>query len=100
MSMTKQMDTYTCLCTHIYVHMYIRDLQYTSIQQYIDTLIEYRIVILCSMNIEIFKCLMVLHEWCMSCVVDITFCVFKVGDKHSILVRKVTDYLYSRLIVY
>ena len=33
-------------------------------------------------------------EWCMSYVVNITFCVFKVGGKHSILVRKVTDYLY------
>ena len=32
-------------------------------------------------------------EWYMPCVVDITFCVFKVGDKHSMLVRKVTDYL-------
>ena len=31
-------------------------------------------------------------EWYMSCIVNITFCVFKVGDKHSILVRKVTDY--------
>ena len=30
-----------------------RDLQYISIRQYIDTLIEYHIVILCSMNIEI-----------------------------------------------
>ena len=30
-----------------------RDLQYILIQQYIDTLIEYCIVILCSMNIEI-----------------------------------------------
>ena len=32
-------------------------------------------------------------EWCMSYVVNITFCVFKVGGKYSILVRKVTDYL-------
>ena len=30
----------------------------------------------------------------MSYVVNITFWVFKVGGKHSILVRKVTDYLY------
>ena len=30
-----------------------RDLQYMSISQYIDTLVEYRIVIRCSMNIEI-----------------------------------------------
>ena len=43
----------------------IRDLQYISIRQYIDTLIEYRIVILCSMNIEIFKCLMVLSGACL-----------------------------------
>ena len=33
-------------------------------------------------------------ECCMSCVVYIIFCVFIVGDKHTILVRKVTDYLY------
>ena len=33
-----------------------RDLQYISIWQYIDILIEYRIVILCSTNIEISKC--------------------------------------------
>ena len=31
-------------------------------------------------------------EWCVSCVVDITFYVFNVGDKH---VRKVTDYLFD-----
>ena len=42
-----------------------RDLQYISIQQYIDTLIEYCIVILCSMNIEI----SVSTEWCMPYVV-------------------------------
>ena len=33
-------------------------------------------------------------EWCMSYVVNITFLCVKVGGKHSILVRKVTDYLY------
>ena len=32
-----------------------RDLQYILIWQYINTVIEYRIVILCSMNIEISK---------------------------------------------
>ena len=38
-----------------------RDLQYISIWQYINTLIDYRIVILCSIiNIEISKCLIVL----------------------------------------
>ena len=31
----------------------VRDLQYISISQYIDTLVEYRIMIRCSMNIEI-----------------------------------------------
>ena len=31
-------------------------------------------------------------EWCTSYVVNITFLC--VGGKHSILVRKVTDYLY------
>ena len=45
--------------------VYGSDLQYISIRQYIDTLIEYRIVILCSMNIEIFKCLMVLSGACL-----------------------------------
>ena len=70
-----------------------RDLQYISIWQYIDTLIEYRIVILCSINIEIFKILMVLSGACLV-LLNIKFCVFKVGDKHSILVRKVTNYLY------
>ena len=54
-----------------------RDLQYISIWQYINTLIKYRIV-----HIEISKCLIVLSG------------VFKVGGKHSVLVRKVTDYLY------
>ena len=52
---------YVCMCVHMYVYMYvymymylrIRDLQYISISQYIDTLVEYRIVIRCSMNIEI-----------------------------------------------
>ena len=38
----------------------IRDLQYILIWQYIDTLIKYRIVILCSINIEISKYLIVL----------------------------------------
>ena len=42
-----------------------RDLQYISIWQYIDTLIEYRIVILCSINIEISKCLIVLSGACL-----------------------------------
>ena len=43
----------------VYIYMYhfftfsTRDLQYILIWQYINTLIEYRIVILCSMNIEI-----------------------------------------------
>ena len=32
-----------------------RDLQYISIWQYIDTVIEYRIVIQCSMNIKVLK---------------------------------------------
>ena len=32
-----------------------RDLRYISIRQYIDAVIEYRIVILCSMNIEVLK---------------------------------------------
>ena len=35
--------------------MRCRDLRYISIWQYIDTVIEYRIVILCSMNIEVSK---------------------------------------------
>ena len=49
----------TGVCYHSYCSinftmvMCIRDLQYISIRQYMDTLIEYRIVILCSMNIEI-----------------------------------------------
>ena len=38
----------------------IKDLQYILIWQYIDTLIEYHIVILRSINIEISKCLIVL----------------------------------------
>ena len=63
----------TCIhtCTHhTYIHTYIhtRDLQYISIRQYIDTLIEYRIVILCSMNIEISD-----GAECMFHVVNITF---------------------------
>ena len=40
-----------------------RDLQYISIWQYIDILIEYCIVILCSINIEISKYLIV-HILC------------------------------------
>ena len=68
--------------------MYSRDLQYISIWQYIDTLIEYRIVILCSINIEISKCLIALSGARL-----MLFFVFKVGGEHSILVRKVTDYL-------
>ena len=47
----------------------IRDLQYISISQYIDTLVEYRIVIRCSMNIKIFDS----AEQCMFHVVNITF---------------------------
>ena len=43
----------------------IRDLQYISIWQYIDTLIEYCIVIMCSINIEISKCLIVLSGACL-----------------------------------
>ena len=46
-----------------------RDLQYISISQYIDTLVEYRIVIRCSMNIEISDS----AEQCMFHVVNITF---------------------------
>ena len=43
---------------------FTRDLQYISIWQYIDTLIEYRIVILCSIiSIETSKCLVV-HVLC------------------------------------
>ena len=49
-----------------------RDLQYISIWQYIDTLIEYRIVILCSINIEIIK-MSYSTEWCTSYVVNVTF---------------------------
>ena len=45
-----------------------RDLQYISISQYIDTLVEYRIVIRCSMNIEISDS----AEQCMFHVVNIT----------------------------
>ena len=47
----------------------IRDLQYISISQYIDTLVEYRIVIRCFMNIEISDS----AEQCMFRVVNITF---------------------------
>ena len=46
-----------------------RDLQYISILQYIDTLVEYRIVIRCSMNIEISDS----AEQYMFHVVNITF---------------------------
>ena len=46
-----------------------RDLQYISTSQYIDTLVEYRIVIWCSMNIEISDS----AEQCMFHVVNITF---------------------------
>ena len=49
-----------------------RDLQYISIWQYIDTLIEYHIVILCSINIEISKSLIVLRGT-RSYVVNTTF---------------------------
>ena len=49
--------------THSVVLKSIRDLRYISIWQYIDTLIEYRIVMLCSINIEISKCLIV-HILC------------------------------------
>ena len=41
-----------CLCVYTYFY---RDLRYISIQQYIDTVIEYRIVILCSISIEVSK---------------------------------------------
>ena len=44
-------DRYYSLDTHVVY----RDLRYISIWQYIDTVIEYRIVILCSMNIEVSK---------------------------------------------
>ena len=47
------------MCMHCYVFL-SRDLQYISIWEYIDTLIEYHIVILCSINIEISKCLIAL----------------------------------------
>ena len=47
----------------------IRDLQYISISQYIDTLVEYHIVIRCSMNIEISDS----AEQCMFHAVNITF---------------------------
>ena len=49
-----------------------RDLQYISIWQYFDTLIEYRIVILYSMNIEISD-----GAECMFHVVNITFLCVK-----------------------
>ena len=52
-----------------------RDLQYISIRQYIDTLIEYRIVILCSMNIEIFKCLLVLSGACLVLLIQHFVCL-------------------------
>ena len=42
-----------------------RDLQYIPIWQYINTLIEYRIVILCSINIKISKGLIVLSGACL-----------------------------------
>lgn len=48
-----------------YNHLTFSDLQYISIRQYIDTVIEYRIMILCSMSIEISKWLYS-TEWCMS----------------------------------
>ena len=44
---------FICECKCVCV--FVRDLQYISIWQYIDTVIEYRIVILCSMNIEVSK---------------------------------------------
>ena len=42
-----------CISTCVYICMCVRDLQYITIQQNIDKLIEYHIVILCSMNFEI-----------------------------------------------
>ena len=51
------------------LHIIYRDLQYISISQYIDTLVEYRIVIRCSMNIEISDS----AEQCMFHAVNITF---------------------------
>ena len=51
----------------------VRNLQYISIWQYIDTLIEYCIMILYSMNIEISDS----AEQCMFHVVNVTFYVFK-----------------------
>ena len=67
-----------------------RNLQYISILQYIDTLVEYRIVIRCSMNIEISDS----AEQCMFHAVNVTFYVFK-----PIIVRQVTTYLniYNQL---
>ena len=62
-----------CMCvdahTYIYIIVRARDLQYISISQYIDTLVEYRIVIRCSMNIEISDS----AEQCMFHAVNITF---------------------------
>ena len=65
--------SYVCIT---YVH--IRDLQYISIRQYIDTLIKYRIAILCSMNIKISDNVDT-AEQCMFHVVK-KFCVLKVGS--------------------
>ena len=57
-----------------------RDLRYISIRQYIDTQIEYRIVILCFTNIKISDS----AEQCMFHVVSVTFYVFK------LIIRQVT----------
>ena len=42
---------------YVYYLIYIRDLRYISIWQYIDAVIEYRVVIQWSMNIEVSKLL-------------------------------------------
>ena len=60
------------ICMYVCMYVCTRDLQYISIRQYIDTLIEYRIVILCSMNIEISD-----GAECMFHVVNITFLCVK-----------------------
>ena len=42
--------------SNIFPHLHsIRDLRYISIRQYINAVIEYRIMILCSMSIEVSK---------------------------------------------
>lgn len=70
----------TVICTYIRTQTIHTDknLQYILMHQYINTLIDYCPVILCSMNIKISKYLLVLNSACLmliiiTCVITLTW---------------------------